>query len=224
VPVRIAAWRRFQYQEDKTMRWSLDLAGSKLPFRPFLNLRTDRRGIAGLLVIVALSAAASQTGCDKDHSSPTAPPPPPQAPLQQVVLRSTYVLLIVPNKQDRAYPRAAEVLVDDRSLWSGSVQEPTICCSSYSYSGDTPISYNVVASSEGTLAAGSHRLDFRVTDQARSPTGYTISGWVDVTWANFRDGNQVGSANGMRLATWQDVQVRLRTGQSWSLEFEMQFD
>ena len=76
-----------------------------------------------------------------------------------------------------------------------------------------------VAGLDGDLAAGTHMLTFRVTDQRRSPTGYNLTGWVNVTWGYFRDGTRVGQLATRRVGGFRDVQASFRTGGSWTFEF-----
>jgi hypothetical protein len=171
--------------------------------------RKGRRRLAGVLAAVAL-AAAVQLACDGD--SPTAPPPPPPpAPDSFVFGSASYAMIINPVNEDREHPRGAELLVDGRSIWNGAVSPP-YCCDYYGYE----VSTNVIAEDRTPLAPGPHTLTFRITDQRRSPTGYLLSGWVNLSWTNstpFRNGRSQNAVN------WQDAQARLRTGQDWSIEF-----
>jgi hypothetical protein len=170
--------------------------------------RLRGRTLVALTLLAALAAAGSQAGCDK-NPSPTYTPPP-----QLVVTSASYTLLIAPThwtpREGPEYPQAGELLVDSQSLWAGSLPRNP---HSYAYDYFYHRPASIVVESPGTLDAGTHTLRFRVTDQLRSPTEYLLSGWVDLIWSY---GNY---SRVQRAARWQDVAVRLTTGQEWSADF-----
>ena len=194
------------------------VALASAPRDPRIPVAPGGRRFLGGLLAAAIALAGPQVACN--NGSPTAPPPPPinQDPLQPVVVSANYVLLVEPVNEDRDYPRGGEVIVDGRTVWSGPVQEPAVGGGSYwSYYYGPPA--NIGARVTEELAASVHTIAFRVTDQRRSPTGYNVSGWVDVDWEYFRGGVRIGNRTTRRVASWSATQVRLRTGESWTAEF-----
>jgi hypothetical protein len=159
-------------------------------------------GLSPLVAIAGIVTAIAQSGCDGKSRGPTAIPVP-----DPYVSSVTYLLLVEPWSEGREYPRAAEVLVDGETYWEGPIEAPAL--NGYvGYYDQVPSS--LVIEGSRALSTGSHTLTFRVTDQRRSPTGYYISGYVDIVWSNRRV---------VRAAAWESVLVQLRTGQDWTTEF-----
>ena len=179
-------------------------------------LHRGGRAVVTLLLTAALAAFAP-LACNDGGSitAPALPPPPP--PLNMVVVGAAYRLLITPFNEERTFPRSAELLVDGHSIWAGDVRPPYIYDSFYY--GPYEIPAGVAAQVESALSVGTHTLSFRVTDQQRSPTGYYLSGGVDVYWQGYSGDNPVGGRDVQNVLHWQDTQARLRTGQEWTIEF-----
>ena len=171
-----------------------------------------RRLVFGAMAVAGVIVVGVQSGCDNDNiASPTAVPPP--AP-QPVVTSARFILLVEPTNPESSYPLAGEVLIDGVSVWGDTMGEPgsdDIWWDYYGYS-YVGVPFNVNEEIPSSLTPGAHTLTFHVTDQRRSPTRYTLTGRIDVTWS----GNRV-----MRVANWDGLAVRLQTGQAWSIPFEV---
>ena len=168
-------------------------------------------GVALAVAGIALTASQSACGGDNNYSSPTAPPAPQSpAPTTGAFTSARYILLIEPTNEEASYPLAGEVLVDGRTIWAGPMGVPGEDDLYWTYTGwyqYESVPFNINTEVRETLSTGWHSLSFRVTDQRRSPTRYTISGFIDATWSSGRV---------RRVGSWEGVEVRLGTGQAWS--------
>ena len=166
-------------------------------------------GRSALFLLASLLLAVSQSGCNSDSlSTPTAPPAPrsPAAPAV-VVTGAIVTMLVAPSDLGTAFPAAGEILVDGIRVWAGAVGDPA----EFPWDCWGPCEMNLRVEMDRTvLAAGTHELVFRVTEQKRSPSHYDISGGLVLNWS---DGLQDG------VASWNRRWVRLRTGQDWTIPF-----